>query len=1135
MKKVLYALSTGLVMVCGDVLGATQMPSSAAIPACRTDITADLQSRIDAAWRSGGGSVDVPSGDWSVRSLRLRSGVVLHLEKDAHLWASRNPRDYDGILENDSVEEFAGYPVHLGKEDLSRRWENAIIKIFAATNVAITGESGSFIDGGNCADPNGEEGYRGPHGVWAACATNVALRNVTLRNTGNWATRFIHCADLSFEGMTSLGGHDGVHVRASDRVRIAGCRINTGDDSIAGYANRNVVVTNCTLRSACSPFRFGGRDVLIVDTKASGPADYPHRWTLSMDEKLRGAGPEEVAGRRSTGCAFQPFTDLRLRTWLRPGNIVFRNVTFENANRFMVFMNGLGAIWQDGVPIEDIVFENCAIRGMALPSVLYAPEKHPLKLVFRNCYFSFTEQWPAAFLVKNVSIVAENVRTANAGVLAMEKDGLSYDDVPEFPSWRIESAGQRAKWGLPPLKTASSDHELVVSPDGMSPRDALLAIRAAKSGGDKGAWVVRVREGQYTLNEPLVFTPEDSGEPDAPVTWIGDGDKAMFAGGRRLTGWKDIGGGVWAASIPPAPDGSPAYFDQLWVNGRRADRARLPNSVPENPVEGYLSIAAADISPVINEAGKVTYVERTSFSNSTELASISADEFALAQLCVIHKWSFARRVVKSVDPATLTVETHSPEDQAKWRKWEPGVTIAWFENVRSAFDAPGEWFYDAKNGAVLYRPLPGEDMSMSEVVAPSSELSRLVEFRGDPNAGAYVHDILFKDISFAFTSATSSGGRGPVQSYQYQAARHSDGAVTVMGARRLSLDSCRISHTGNYGMRFDDGCTSNAVTNCEFDDLGAGGVWMGAQKGYVADDETLSRRIITTLAPRSTAFNRIENCLIRGGGKYNPEGPGVALTHVSDSKVLNCEICDFMYTGVSVGFVWGFKGSVAQRNEIAFNKIYDLGKGVMSDMGGVYTLATSFGTIVHDNVIHDVWAYAYGGWALYADEGSEGIVMERNLCWNTTDGGFHQHFGSGCIVRNNIFAWNKKLGAVRTGRQVVDDIPCSLHFVNNIVVVREGPLVGEGARGVGGVWAGNLWYDYSGRPELDGLDWNAWKDCGKEVCGAYADPRFEDADANDFRLKPGSLAFALGFKPWDFSRAGRRRAYNLKMDNKEGE
>ena len=139
--------------------------------------------------------------------------------------------------------------------------------------------------------------------------------------------------------------------------------------------------------------------------------------------------------------------------------------------------------------------------------------------------------------------------------------------------------------------------ELVVSPDGMSPHDALLAIRAAKAKGNRGAWTVRVKEGLYTLNETLLFTPEDSGEPDAPVAWIGEGDKTVFAGGQRLTGWKDVGGGVWSAPIPSAPDGRPAFFEQLWVNGRRADRARLPNSTPDKPIDGYLNIAAASISP----------------------------------------------------------------------------------------------------------------------------------------------------------------------------------------------------------------------------------------------------------------------------------------------------------------------------------------------------------------------------------------------------------------------------------------------------------------------------------------------------------------------------------------------------------
>ena len=665
--------------------------------------------------------------------------------------------------------------------------------------------------------------------------------------------------------------------------------------------------------------------------------------------------------------------------------------------------------------------------------------------------------------------------------------------------------------------------EIEVSPNGTSPKEALLAIRAAKAKGDKGAWTVRVKDGFYVLKETIVLTPEDSGTPEAPVLWVGEGGKAVFAGGDRLTGWKDVGGGIWSAPIPRAPDGKPAYFEQLWVNGRRADRARLPNSRQDEPRAGCLDITAASISPVTNAAGEVSYVERVTLADVSALAAVPAEELQWAQMCVVHKWAFSRRIVRSVDAAARTVETHSCMDWRSWKKWGPGKTLVWFENVRSAFDAPGEWFYDARGGAVLYRPLPGEDMAKAEVLAPSSEISRLVELRGDPDGGAYVHDVAFRGISFACTSApTQDATRGPTQSYQLQAASGSDGAVTASGVRRISFDGCTFEHTGNYAMRFDDGCTSNSVTGCTMRDLGAGGVWMGARANHVAAGEQLSRRVIKNLAPRSTAFNRVENCLIREGGRFNPEGTGVAFTHISDSKVLHCEICDFFYTGVSVGWTWGFTGSVAQRNEIAFNRIYDLGKGVMSDMGGVYTLGTSFGTRVHHNVVHDVWACAYGGWALYTDEGSEGITMDHNLCWNTTDGGFHQHYGSGCVIRNNIFAWNRKLGAVRMNRKVVQEIPCSLHFVNNIVVVREGPLVGAGPRGVEGVWAGNLWYDYSGeKPNLDGLDWEGWRACGKEIGGAYADPQFVDAAANDFRLKPGSPAFALGFEMWDWSNAGR--------------
>ena len=500
---------------------------------------------------------------------------------------------------------------------------------------------------------------------------------------------------------------------------------------------------------------------------------------------------------------------------------------------------------------------------------------------------------------------------------------------------------------------------------------------------------VRVKPGHYALKRTLVFTPADSGTPETPVTWIGE-DDAVLAGGEILKGWKDEGNGVWSVPLPRTPDGQPAHFEQLWVNGRRADRARLPNKghfrVPKSSCEADPSV-------------KGRFVECVTITNAeiAVLGRLAKEEFSAAQMCVVHKWSFARRILRNFDAATGTVETWSPEKLVAWQIWNERETLVHFENVRSAFDAPGEWFRDARADKVLYRPRPGEDMTRVRVVAPNSKLGRLIEFRGEPDKDAYVHDIVFRNISFAYSDAT--GRQESTESWQLQAASGSDGVVTAEGVRRISFDGCRVCNTGNYAMRFNDGCTSNTVVNCTLEDLGAGGVWMGASHGYVRAGETLTRRVIRNLAPRSTAFN----------------------------------------------------------------------------------------------VIHDVNSFSYGGWGFYCDEGSEGIVMERNLV------------------------------TIRTCHFLVRDIPCSLHFVNNIVIVGSSPLVGRGPCSVAGIWANNLWWNAVTSPELDGLDWARWAVSGKETGGRYADPQFVNAAAYDFRLKPTSPAFALGFKAWDFAQAGLRK------------
>ena len=239
-----------------------------------TNATEQIQGAIDEVFRAGGGRVVVGKGHYPIKGLRLRSGVTLYLERGAALQASRDSADFN-ILEHDAVEPVSGVaeaakdawerPQGVKKRSFVGNalspWNNAIIRILNAHDVAIIGEEGSVIDGSNGYNPNGEEQYRGVHGVSAFDSTNIVYRGFTIRHTGNWALRHQRCADIVCEKVTMLAGHDGFHVRACTRVRVSDCFIHTGDDSIAGFANRDMEVRRCDISSACSAFRLGGRDI----------------------------------------------------------------------------------------------------------------------------------------------------------------------------------------------------------------------------------------------------------------------------------------------------------------------------------------------------------------------------------------------------------------------------------------------------------------------------------------------------------------------------------------------------------------------------------------------------------------------------------------------------------------------------------------------------------------------------------------------------------------------------------------------------------------------------------------------------------------------------------------------------------
>ena len=640
------------------------------------------------------------------------------------------------------------------------------------------------------------------------------------------------------------------------------------------------------------------------------------------------------------------------------------------------------------------------------------------------------------------------------------------------------------------------------------------ALEKAREARRSAASVEIVVRGVHRLTRPLTLTAADGG-----IVFAGERG-ATLSGGVRLTGWKDLGRGVWETEAPRTASGETAFFDQLWVNGRRAPCARLPD-------EGWLRIASA--TQYVASATSPRHVERVVFTNDAvrALDAVPKEDWPYLEVGVVRCWCYGLRSVGFWDPVRRELTTRTDFPKHDYSPWGPGsVQIAFF-NVRSAFDAPGEWFLDMHAGKVRYRPLPGEDPNALDIEAPRPGLTALLRADGDWKGGRPVSDVAFRGISFVCAAAETPANR-PQQLDQHQAAFGMDGMIRLEGAHRFVFDGCTFSHCAGHALRLHSGCLSNRVTSCRIVDPGAGGIVMGTDPEATKGRPPLRRKMLRPSEPYAVAFNVVSNCVITGGGRYDPEGIGVCLTHCSDTAVVHNDISDFLYSGVSVGWTWGYWGSVSQRNDIGFNRIWDLGKGLMCDLGGVYTLGTSFGTRIHDNVIHDVECFegGYGGWGLYCDQGSEGIVEENNLCWNTTDGGFNMNYGSGCIVRNNIFAFNRAKGFVVVGNQVYEDIPTMLHFVNNICLGESGPMVGVRVHNKAGVWANNVWFDRRGRDRalFDKWAWEEWTERRRETGSVFADPLFADADGHDFTLKPGSPALKLGFRPFDPSKAGARLA-----------
>ena len=405
--------------------------------------TKRMQAAIDDCFLKGGGVVSVPAGTYLIGGIRLRSNVTLYLESGATLLGSRNPEDYFEYLD-DKIEplmdaDITKWPKCGTKEartkyveqgivedyyadyyqKTGRRWNNALIRAIRAENIAIVGEPGSVIDGDDCYDAMGEEGFRGPHGITMHDCENVLFRGYTMKNSSNWGHNIVRSKNVHCEDLAIYGGHDGVHFTECQNVTVLNSEFYTGDDCIAGFANINMLVSNCKVNSSCNGFRIGGTNVMIQDCHIWGPGKYGHRYSLTEEEKIAGKRTNETAGsgpRRNMVSAVTYYADNSFPIKERPGNIIIKDCVIEHTDRFLHYNYSGSEKWQLNRPLGDITFQDIRAKDIKIPINIYGDKDDTVTATFRNIDISESDSFTAEALIHACNykrITLDNVTLQN--------------------------------------------------------------------------------------------------------------------------------------------------------------------------------------------------------------------------------------------------------------------------------------------------------------------------------------------------------------------------------------------------------------------------------------------------------------------------------------------------------------------------------------------------------------------------------------------------------------------------------------------------------------------------------------------------------------------------------------------------
>lgn len=607
--------------------------------------------------------------------------------------------------------------------------------------------------------------------------------------------------------------------------------------------------------------------------------------------------------------------------------------------------------------------------------------------------------------------------------------------------------------------------------DGPLPSIAAARDRLRTLSSTTSRWPRRIliRGGNYFLPETFQLGPNDSGTKSAPVIYAAyPGEHPVISGGRAVRAWKQIDHGIWEAEYKTP-------ITQLFINGNRAMRVRVP-------LDGFYRIegpSSTDAKFLLHYRGDDIKPE---WANSG------------AEVVILLAWAETRRPIISVDPVRHIATLAGParptthEESARY----------WVENTPTDLNTESEWEQDLNRGVIHYKPRAEEDVTQSEFVAPY--LPNLVMINGDPASGRLVHDIEFRGLTFRHTAWVLPPGGF----YNSQASHESDSAFQAIGARRIRIEDCSFSALGGYAIHLRRGSSENTIARNAFFDLGGGGIRIGEESLPEKDGDQARGNVVSD--------NELHDL-----GVVYPSAAGIWVGQSSNNDISHNHIHHLKYSGISVGWTWGYKESAAHHNTIAFNRIHDI-EG-MSDLGGIYVLGPQPGTVIRNNVISNISGFTYGGWGVYLDEGVTNVLVDKNIVYDTKSSSVEQHFGRDNIISNNILAFGANFQIART----VAEQHLSFTFEHNIVLFDQGYVLGYNWEGSGYRMDKNIYWDLRGEgPRFANMAWKEWQSKGNDAHSICADPKFVSPRNYNFRFQADSPAWRMGIRPISTADVGPR-------------